>query len=101
MQEHESKILQGLKGCLADIGCKVLQDNNDITTSKELSVEIEVYYNAFNKGKSYMFKGCQNGVMNISMVYMCIGFEHYLEPHKRMSWSFNHLNMSIHLSMIG
>jgi hypothetical protein len=39
--------------------------------------------------------------MNISMVYMCIGFEHYLEPHKRMSWSFNHLNMSIHLSMIG
>jgi hypothetical protein len=54
LQEHESKILQGLKGCLADIGCKVLQDNNDITTSKELSVEIEVYYNASNKEKSYI-----------------------------------------------
>lgn len=59
------KILQGLKGCLVEIVCKVLQDNNDITTSEELSVEIEVYYNASNKGKSYVSKGCQDGVMDI------------------------------------
>jgi len=79
------KILQGLKRCLVEIVCKVLQDNNDVRTFEELSVEIEVYYNASNKGKSYMSKGCQDGVMDISMVYMCIGFEHYLEPHKKMS----------------
>lgn len=35
------KILQGLKGCLVEIVCKVLQDNNDITTSEELSVELK------------------------------------------------------------
>jgi len=79
------KILQGLKRCLVEIVCKVSQDNNDVRTFEELSVEIEVYYNASNKGKSYMSKGCQDGVMDISMVYMCIGFEHYLEPHKKMS----------------
>ncbi len=78
------KILQGLKERLVEIVCKVLQDNNDITTYEELSVEIEVYYNASNKGKLYMSKGCQNGVTDIFMVYMCIGFERYLEPHKKM-----------------
>jgi hypothetical protein len=37
--------------------------------------------------------------MDISMVYMCIGFEHYLEPHKKIVvkfQSFEHVHPFIH-----
>ncbi len=74
--------------------CNIIQAYSD-SVSEDLNANIEIQRDNSSNRKSYMSHNYKDGMMDMSLICICINVTRYLEPCKKMPNNYDYLNMCI------